>query len=150
MKFSALWTRSGSLPELRGDAQFNRTASAPRWAFKRLLLEPRPPRCLPSELRPHILPPGHRAGRGRALLHRYAGDPAPGRLVRLNVRAEGEAPFLIESGANCSLLRGGTRHGELLRSNSAQQLAAQARQRVHAGGRGRLLLLRQLLLLLLL
>jgi hypothetical protein len=36
-----------------------------------------------------------------------------GRPVRLNVWAEGEAPFLVESGANCALLRGGTRSGPL-------------------------------------
>jgi hypothetical protein len=37
-----------------------------------------------------------------------------GRSLRLNVRAEGEAPFLIESGGNCTLLRGGTRSGPLV------------------------------------
>ena len=37
-----------------------------------------------------------------------------GRSLPLNVRAEGEAPFLIESGGNCTLLRGGTRSGPLV------------------------------------
>jgi hypothetical protein len=36
-----------------------------------------------------------------------------GRPLRLNVHAEGEAPFLVISAANCTLLRGGTPSGQL-------------------------------------